>query len=412
MKVMSTMLRLSATVLTSIILSGLLVAGDHGRVDWFEGTFDQALAEAARSKRIVLVEFWAKTCPYCLQLDRQTLNDNTVVEEARGFVCLPVDAESADGRPIAERYGITGWPTLVFLEPDGTLRDRLAGFRGPQQLVGEFHRVHAGLGTLGEIERRVAANPKDAVARLDLVERLRELHDERWSREMTAAREAIERGEGFDAKSPDDLDAVARRLRRCGDAQGYEQKMAAIRALDPEGRSAPLRRLALEQRLQGLNARLKKDGVFDSAPVRAFLAEEQHTSVLFEGWSALYATAARRAKNGSDPAAADVCKQARECAREAWKRCPPDRTADFGRQIAESFRAFESQLGEDERAFALEVAAKASEAAPRSVDHLETLAAWLELAGRKQDAIAALERAQSIEPYRASVRLKLEALRR
>ncbi len=229
---------------------------------------------------------------------------------------------------------------------------------------------------------------------------------------MTAARESIERGEGFDAKSPDDLYAIAKRLRVCGDAQGYEQKMAAIRALDPEGTSAPLRHLALAQRLQGLNARLKKDGVFESAPVRAFLAEERHAPVLFEGWSSLYAAAARSAKNGSNPAVEDLRKQALECAREAWKRCPSDRTADFGREIAESFLAFASELGAEERAFALDVAAKASEAAPRSVDHLETLAAWLELAGRKSDAIAALERASAIEPMRGSVRLQLEALRR
>lgn len=393
-------------MLPALLLTGLLVAGDHGRVEWFEGTFDQALAEAAKSKKIVLLDFWTKTCPYCKQLDRQTLNDNTVVEEARGFVCLPVDAESADGRPIAERYGITAWPALVYLESDGTLRDRFAGFRGPQQLVREFHGVHAGLHTFGEVERRVAANPKNAVARLDLVDRLRRMHDERWSREMTAAREAIERGEGFDAKSPDDLYAIARRLRLCGDAPGYEQQMAAIRALDPEGRSAPLRQLALAQRLQALNARLRKDGVFDSAPVRAFLDEERHASVLFEGWSSLYAAAARIAKTE------DLRKQALEFAREAWNRCPPDRTADFGREIAESFLAFERELGPDERAFALEVAAKASEAAPRSVDHLETLAAWLELAGRKPDARTALERASAIEPFRASVRLRLEALRR
>jgi thioredoxin-like negative regulator of GroEL len=403
MRVMSMKIGLTAALLTGLLVGA---AGDHGRVEWFDGTFDQALAEAAKSKRIVLLDFWTKTCPYCKQLDRQTLYDNTVVEEARGFVCLPVDAESADGRPIAERYGVTAWPALVYLESDGSLRDRFAGFRGAQQLVREFHRVHAGLGTFGEVERRAAANPKDAVARLDLVERLRQLHDERWSREMTAAREAIERGEGFDAKSPDDLFAIARRLRACGDPQGSEQKMAAIRALDPEGISAPLRRLALEQRLAEWNVRLRKDGVFDSAPIRAFLAEERHASVLFEGWSSLYATAVRVAKTD------DLRKQALECAREAWKRCPSDRTADFGREIAESLLAFASEFGEEERAFALDVAAKSSEAAPRSVDHLVTLAAWLELAGRKADAIAALERATAIEPYRASVRLKLETLRR
>jgi thiol-disulfide isomerase/thioredoxin len=390
-------------------------AGDHGRVDWFEGTFDQSLAEAAKTKKIVLLDFWTKTCPYCKQLDRQTLTDDTVVAEARGFVCLPVDAESADGRPIAERYGIRSWPALVFLEPDGTLRDRLAGFRPPGQLVAEFHRVHAGIGTFGELERKVAANPKDVVARLDLVLRLRRLHDARWESEMAAARKSIELGEGYDPKNPDDLYAIARGLRSCADAQGYERLLAEIRAIDPEGRSAPLRELTLADRLGALEDRLRKEGVYDSTSVRAFLAGEVHGSVLFEGWSSLQGIALRRAgslaSSGSELEAASLRKEARECARSAWKVCPPDRAADFGLEVAREFLASATELSDEERAFALDVAAKSSAAAPRSVDHLETLSAWLEASGRKDEAVAALQRAREIEPSRESVRLRLEALR-
>lgn len=382
--------------------------GDHGRVEWFGGTFDQALAEAAKAKKFVLLDFWTKTCPYCRQLDRQTLTDGTVVAEARGFVCLPVDAESAEGQPIAERYGIRSWPALVFLEPDGTLRDRLAGFRGPGQLVAEFHRVHAGLGTFGELERRVATHPKDVVARLDLVLRLRRMFDARWESEMAVAKKAIELGEGFDPKNPDDLDAIARGLRACSDAKGYERLLAEIRALDPEGRSAAMRRRALEERLRTLDDRLQKEGVFESTAVRDFLAEETHASVLFEGWSSLYRSAAR----GGRTLAAESCrKEARECARNAWKCCPPDRAAEFGLEIARSFLASASELSDDERSFALDVAAKASSSAPRSVDHLEVLAAWLEAAGRRDDAVAALERARGIEPARESVKRRLESLR-
>lgn len=389
---------------------------DHGLVEWFGGSFDQALAEAAKRKRLVLLDFWAKSCPFCKILDRETLSDATVVEEARGFVCLPIDVESADGRPIAARYGITSWPALVFLETDGTLRDRLAGLLGPEQLVSEFHRVHSGLGTFGEVERKVAANPKDVVARLDLVLRLRNLHDERWAREMAVAREGIERGEGFDPKSPEDRFAIARRLRQCHDEPGYQKQISAIRTLDPEGRTAPLRHLALADLLEELNARILKDGEFDSLPVRSFLANERHGEVRFEGWFSLHEIAMRHARwldrRGGAPTAVCLRKEAQECARETWKSCPPESTAEFGRVIASNYIAMAQDLTEEDRAFALSLATKASEAAPQSVDHLETLAACFELAGRRAEAVAVLERARAIEPTRTSIRSRLEELRR
>jgi hypothetical protein len=35
-------------------------AEDHGKVKWFEGGFEQALAEAAAKKQLVFVDFWTE----------------------------------------------------------------------------------------------------------------------------------------------------------------------------------------------------------------------------------------------------------------------------------------------------------------------------------------------------------------
>ena len=35
-------------------------AADHGKVKWFEGTYEQALAEAAAKKQLVFVDFWTE----------------------------------------------------------------------------------------------------------------------------------------------------------------------------------------------------------------------------------------------------------------------------------------------------------------------------------------------------------------
>jgi thiol-disulfide isomerase/thioredoxin len=378
--------------------------GAHGRIEWFDGTFEEALASAAKQRKIVFVDFFMDTCPPCLQLDRITFSETSVKEEARSFVCVAVDATSETGRPLAERYGIASWPSLVFVEPDGTLRDRLVGFRNAGDFVRELHRVQSGIGTLGEIERRLVANPADVVARLDLVARLRSYPDDRWAVEMERARAGIEKGEGFDPKSPDDRYAIARRLAACGDKPGAEAQRAAIRALDPEGKSAASRHLALDALLA------RRDTDVDA--IRAFLEGETHASVLFEGFAALRdgleRSAALYEKQNIRPMAFGRRSEARAAAKEAWKRCPPDRAAEIGLKTALEFAAVPAELDADDRAFAVEVASRASSLLPSSVDHLEALATCLEIDGRKDEALEALRRAAAIDPTRPSLRARLE----
>jgi thiol-disulfide isomerase/thioredoxin len=393
-------------LLLSVIVVGRPPSrGDHGRLEWFDGTFDQALAEAGKRRTIVFVDFFTKTCPPCRSMDVDTFNETSVRNEARSFVCLAVDAESETGRPLAARYGVAAWPSLVFLEPDGALRDRLVGFRNGRELVREFHRVQSGIGTLGEIERKLAANPKDVVARLELVERLRSLTDERWIPEIATAQEAIAKGEGFDPKNPDDRYAIARGLAACGDSKGSDEQIAKIRALDPDGRSAASRHLALDDLLARPDA--------DASAIRTFLEKETHDLVLFDGYALLRDRLVRSAnayaKQGQTVAAAATRAEARAAARDAWKHCPEDRAAEFGRRLAADFMAAAPDLDDADRAFAVDVATRASALLPRSVDHLETLADCLERAGRKDEALATLRRAAEIDPNRPSVRARLEA---
>ena len=54
-------------LLTTIALAGLALppatpaptAVDHGKLAWFDGTWDELLAEAERSNKIIFLDFWA-----------------------------------------------------------------------------------------------------------------------------------------------------------------------------------------------------------------------------------------------------------------------------------------------------------------------------------------------------------------
>lgn len=87
-----------------------------------------ALADATATQRPLFLEFTAKTCLPCLQLERTTLQDPRV-RAALAETIIPLRIDATFMTPELEktlaRYNVVGWPTLLFVRPDGTSIDAL-----------------------------------------------------------------------------------------------------------------------------------------------------------------------------------------------------------------------------------------------------------------------------------------------
>lgn len=135
----------AAAFATAAILVTLLLMRGPG-VTWADYS-DEALREAARLKRPVVIDFYAAWCAPCRELDESTFHDPAVVKMAQdGFVMIKVDVTKG-GNPIHERllqeYGVKGVPTVVFINADGEeCRDlRLLDFLPPDQMLTRMSRL-------------------------------------------------------------------------------------------------------------------------------------------------------------------------------------------------------------------------------------------------------------------------------
>jgi thiol:disulfide interchange protein DsbD len=81
---------------------------------------ETALAEARRSNKKLLVDFWATWCSACNELEEQTWTDAKVRREiSERFVPLKVDVTAdADQNKVAKRYGVQGFPTVLAMPCD------------------------------------------------------------------------------------------------------------------------------------------------------------------------------------------------------------------------------------------------------------------------------------------------------
>jgi thiol:disulfide interchange protein DsbD len=99
---------------------------------------EQALSDAKREGKGVIIDTFADWCIPCKELDQATFTNAAVKKEAERFVTLKLDlTRSEAGSEAAKakaRFGIRGVPTVIFLDHQGKERAdlRLEGFEKPK----------------------------------------------------------------------------------------------------------------------------------------------------------------------------------------------------------------------------------------------------------------------------------------
>ena len=88
---------------------------------------EKALKDAKASKKSVLVEFTGSDwCPPCIAMRKNVFSKKEFVEAAsKNFILVELDFPKGDkelsekNQPLAEKYKIEGFPTVVLLDSEG-----------------------------------------------------------------------------------------------------------------------------------------------------------------------------------------------------------------------------------------------------------------------------------------------------
>lgn len=97
-----------------------------GRVVSFLQDFAAAEARAREEGRALLVDFETTWCGPCKLMDEWVYTADAVVDAASGLVAVKVDGD--ERLDLKERFGVTGFPTVILLSPDGTEIRRASGY--------------------------------------------------------------------------------------------------------------------------------------------------------------------------------------------------------------------------------------------------------------------------------------------
>ncbi|MGC9512029.1 MAG: cytochrome c biogenesis protein CcdA [Fidelibacterota bacterium] len=109
--------------------------GPQTILDW-QSYSKVVLQQADEEDRYVMIDFYSDSCVPCKELDAITFRDPDVVDMLKSFTVIKVDL-TRGGEDLIDMYDIKGFPTIVFLDPDGReIRNaRLLGFEKPRDFL-------------------------------------------------------------------------------------------------------------------------------------------------------------------------------------------------------------------------------------------------------------------------------------
>jgi thioredoxin-like negative regulator of GroEL len=166
-------------------------------IHW-ERTFEDALKKARKSRRPVLVDFWAGWCGWCHRLDETTYVDPEVVRLTGDFIAVKVNTEG-DSREtaVAARYDVESLPTILFLSPYGRPIFRVNGFQGPGQFPRSLEKARESAARIMGWEEKLDQEPRDGAALAALAVHL--FDQESYEESRAVLRKAVAADAGLDS---------------------------------------------------------------------------------------------------------------------------------------------------------------------------------------------------------------------
>jgi thioredoxin-related protein len=118
------------------------IAESEGGIQFHKGTWSEAMALAKKENKLVFLDISASWCGPCKKLKANTFTDAEVGKYYNSnFINVELDGEKGEGVNLAHKYGVRGYPTLLFINPDGEIVQGTAGYHNPKQFLELGHSI-------------------------------------------------------------------------------------------------------------------------------------------------------------------------------------------------------------------------------------------------------------------------------
>lgn len=105
-------------------------------IEFYQGSFEEALAEAKSQGKLIFVDAYAEWCGPCKQMAKTVFKEESVGDfYNQNFINMKIDMEKGEGPTLAKTYRVTAYPTFFFIDEDGKIVASAKGGRKTKQFI-------------------------------------------------------------------------------------------------------------------------------------------------------------------------------------------------------------------------------------------------------------------------------------
>ena len=135
-------------------------AATHMAVHWFDGSVEQAFVKAKAEGTPLFLYWGAVWCPPCNQIKSVVLSSPEVGEVLDATIPVYLDGDTENAQKWAGRLHVSGYPTLLVLDPNGKELVRISDFVEANELIAAVQAVLSSHDNITEtIDRALSHDP-------------------------------------------------------------------------------------------------------------------------------------------------------------------------------------------------------------------------------------------------------------
>ena len=109
--------------------------GQEG-IEFYDGDWNSVLAQAEKEDKLVFVDAYTVWCGPCKKMAREVFPQKDVgAFYNEKFINVQIDMEKGEGLTIAKTYNVNVYPTLLFIDAEGALIHRSAGYKDSPEFI-------------------------------------------------------------------------------------------------------------------------------------------------------------------------------------------------------------------------------------------------------------------------------------
>ena len=163
-------MRLSFILFLSIFATTLVKADG---IEFFHGTWEEALAEAEKQQKVIFVDAYAAWCGPCKRMAKNVFPLKDVGDfYNKNFINVKLDYEKKEADAFRKKYTVSAFPTLYWIDFDGSIVHVTVGGQQPESLISNGKVAMSKIDRTGNYEELYEKGKRDPALVHDYVKAL------------------------------------------------------------------------------------------------------------------------------------------------------------------------------------------------------------------------------------------------